>query len=148
MANSAEPRPPTLPPPPKRDTPPPKPYADVNVNEHVRLTSIVRAGDRWEAQFYNVFDNQTIKVKARDRRVLFGQTRQIDRIYQNIPIWDSDGEKKSARVVRVTSRDIYFYYDERYYVVHIGETLAEAFDNRALRDFQLKELNLPEEPDK
>jgi hypothetical protein len=132
-------------------TPPPPPtgpYSDLNINEHVRLTGIIHSGTRWVATFYNVFDNDYIRVRADDRRVLWGKVQRMNRIYQNFAIWDSDKKRKTARAMVITDRDVYFAFDESYYCIHLGETLAEAFDNKSISDEKVKELGLPEDAPK
>jgi hypothetical protein len=133
----------TLPPPPVVEK-----KLDVNVNEHVRLTSIVKTGNRWEAFFYNVFDNINTRVRAQDDRVFWARRQRMDRIYENISVWDDEGKKKTARVIRVDHTDVYFYFDDSYYGIHYGESLADAFNNKALSDERIKELGLPPDPDK
>src|SRR5262249_59458332 len=105
---------------------------DININDHVRLTSIVHSGGRWDAIFYNVFNNEYIRVRATDRRVLWVKRQDINRGFRNITIWDADRQRKTARVVRIDDRDVYFAYDDYYYAVHLGETLADAFNYKAL----------------
>jgi hypothetical protein len=137
---------PTVPPTPPPEKPP-NPFKDVNVNKHVRLTWIVRSDDQREAFFYSAWDNVFTRVRAKEIKALWARRQRVDPIYQNFPIWDKDGEKKTARVMRIDSRDIYFYYDETYYAIHIGEELAEAFDRGALSSKRIRELGMPLEPD-
>jgi hypothetical protein len=136
--------PPVKPPPPVEEV---GPYSDVNINEYVRLTSIVRKGGRWEAFLFNVFDNKSTRLWATDRRALWVKRQDINRDFRNITIWDADRQPKTAHVVRIDHRDVYFAYDGYYYAVHLGETLANAFDNKALSAERIKELGLPEQPE-
>jgi hypothetical protein len=132
--------------PPVRE--PTREYPNVNINDHVRLTSVVRSNDRWEAFFYDVFHDINTRIRAREQRLLWARQRVIEKAFQNIPIWDSDGEKQSARVLRVTLDEIVFAYDGEYYRIRMGETLADAFNNKPLTERVIRELGLPPEPEK
>jgi hypothetical protein len=126
----------------------PRAYPNVDINEHIRLTSIVHSGDSWEAFVYDVFNNVDTRLWSKERPLLWLEKQNMLAAFRTFAIYDKEGEKKTAKAYKIDPRDVYFYFDASYYRLHLGETVADALNRVALSDSEIEELGLPPDPEK
>jgi hypothetical protein len=87
---------------------------DVDVARFVYLTDITRDDRRSQAFLYDRYNNRTTRLRA-------------SRGFDSFRVVDENGKPiVRGKVVRMTERDVYFEADEKFYVIHVGESLDEA----------------------
>jgi hypothetical protein len=100
---------------------------DINVTRYVRLTDITRNGDRIEGRLYDRTSNTSQRLRSSAG-------------FQQFRIRDSKGASiVVGKVVRLSERDIIFSVDEKYYSIHVGESIDEAMRTPLSAD-KVKEL--------
>ena len=121
-------------------------YPGLDINQFVRLVSIVKNDDNYEAYIYDVYNDQPTRLRAKDKRVLWARQNRPVRAFQTFRFFSSEGDRRTARVARITDTDIYFNYDGDYYQMHFGESVAEALEHK-LSEAKAEALGLPLEPE-
>jgi hypothetical protein len=101
----------------------------VDATEHVYLTDITHTGTKAEAFLYDRYNNSKTRLRASAG-------------FDAFRIRDSKGETLvQGKVVRIEDRDLIFRSGEKYYSIHVGESLLETLKH-PLDASQLKELGL------
>jgi hypothetical protein len=100
---------------------------DIEVTRYVYLTDITQNDRRAEAWLYDRTSNKRTRLRA---SAGFNTFRVTD---------DKDETLVQGTVVRLKERDVYFKADDKYYVIHVGESLDEALRN-PLPDSAVKEI--------
>jgi hypothetical protein len=106
-----------------------EPRDDVEVTRFVRLIDITHGERRTEAFLYNRYTNQYYRLRT---TAGFDTFRVLD------------GENEAAvkgKVVKIEDRDVIVQVDEKFYGIHMGQSLDEAL-RKALPGDRLKELGL------
>lgn len=110
--------------------PPPRDRSNtVDVTEFVRLTDITQSERKTEAFLYDRYNNRTTRL-----RLSVG--------FAAFTVFDSDGKLAiRGTVVQMSDREVVFRVDDKYYAMHVGQSLQEVLE-KPLRDSQLKEMGI------
>jgi hypothetical protein len=118
------PPPPPPPPPPKQSTP------GMDMTQFTFLTDIVHSELRGEAFFYDRLNNSRTRLRNSAG-------------FDTFRIRDSNGDTQvQGKIVRMDERDIIFVASDRYYAIHVGQSMKDALA-KPLSAEQIKELGLP-----
>ncbi|HXG13178.1 MAG TPA: hypothetical protein VNK04_25700 [Gemmataceae bacterium] len=111
--------------------PPPPPVDRIvpDVTRFVRLTEITQNENRVQASLYDVYNNELSRLAVATGYDTF---RIID---------DNKNEVVRGKVVRIEDRDLIFRVDDRFYRIHLNQTIYEAM-RRPLSEEEVKELKL------
>jgi hypothetical protein len=106
---------------------------EVQVTRFVHLTDVTRDERRWEAFLYDRTSNKKTRLRA-------------EAGFDAFRISDEEGEALlRGRVIRIDLRDVVFRVEDKYYAIHVGESLEEALE-KPLSGNQVKELGLAAAP--
>lgn len=114
---------------------PPAPEADfssvktIEVTRYVHLADITRNDTRVEAFLYDRYNNRKTRLRAESG---FNKFRVAD---------NHDETMVRGQVVRIEERDLIFKADEKFYRLHMEETIQEAM-RKPLTDAELKDMKL------
>jgi len=112
------------------------PREEVEVTSFVHLTDITKNDRRWEAWLYDRFNNGKTRLRAESP---FDWFRVLD---------DTGKSMVHGQVVRIDgTREVVFRANEKYYSLHIGESIEQAM-KKALPTARLRELGLSSAGDK
>ena len=101
----------------------------VDVARFVYLTDITQDDRRSQAFLYDRYSNHSTRLRA-------------SRGFDSFRVLDDQGKTVArGRILRMTERDVYFEADEKYYVIHVGQSLDEALRN-PLSKAKVEELKL------
>lgn len=116
-------------PPPSEPTPPPPPKPAEDITRYVHLTDITQSDRKTEAFLYDRFNNRKTRLRA---------TAGFD----SFRIASSNDETLvKGQVLRIDDRDVIFKANDKYYRLHLDETLQDAM-KKALSASEVKELKL------
>jgi hypothetical protein len=106
---------------------------DVDVTRFVHLTDITKDDRRWEAFLYDRYNNRKTRLRA-------------EAGFDSFRITDDAGEAVvHGKVVRIEARDLVFRVNDKYYGVHVGQSLEEAM-KKALPAEQVRSMGLAAAP--
>lgn len=110
--------------------PPPRERTNaVDVTEFVHLTDITRNERKTEAFLYDRYNNRTTRLRASAG-------------FNAFRVLDNDGEVLvQGTVVQVEEREVVFKVGEKYYTIHVGQSLQEVLE-KPLKDQQLKDMGI------
>lgn len=101
----------------------------VDVARFVYLTDITQDDRRSQAFLYDRYNNRSTRLRA-------------SRGFDSFRVVDDQGKTVArGKILRMTERDVYFEADEKYYVIHVGQSLDEALRN-PLSKSKVEELKL------
>lgn len=100
---------------------------ELDYTQVVQLTSITRSAGFAEAVLYQRFNNRNVRLRT-----------TLD--HSRYRLTDDKGQLVvQANVVKIMDRDIILQVDDRYYNMHVGDTLAQALE-QPLTEKQAQEL--------
>lgn len=103
---------------------------DADVIQFVYLTDITQTVSRTEAFLYDRYNNRKTRLRASAG-------------FDTFRIRDSEGDDVlQGKVIRINDRDLVIIVEEKYYVVHVGQSLREALE-KPLKKEELASLGLP-----
>lgn len=109
--------------------PPPPPPQGSEITSYIRLTDITRDGEKFEATLFDFYNKRNMRLR-------------VETNHDTFTINNTLGEKvMQGKVLRIEEQDLYFTVDERYYAMHVGQTLDKALANR-LDEGKIKSLKL------
>jgi hypothetical protein len=111
-------------------TPKPQAAQELTVTRFVRLNNITRNDRRVEAYLWNRYDNKWIRLRT-----------EAGFDYFRILNEKGDNTVVRGKVVRIDNRELIFKVDDKYYSVHLDQTLEEAM-KKPLTGDQRKDLGL------
>jgi hypothetical protein len=101
----------------------------VDATEYVYLTDITHTGEKAEAFLYDRYNNSKTRLRASAG-------------FDSFRIRNAKGETLvQGKIIRIEDRDVIFRSDDKYYSMHVGQSLEEVLKH-PLEDIQLKELGL------
>jgi hypothetical protein len=111
-------------------TPPPKDDKDrTDVTPFVHLTDITLGPSKAEAFLWDRYNSRRTRL-------------QVSAGFDTFRVRNGAGDTLvSGKVVKIVDRDVIFLANDKYYAIHVGESLKEALA-APLKDAQIKEFDL------